>query len=235
LKTLMEPHKALDSGIEELRPSFADGPKAYFLKSLAFARKHYGDEVDRISGVRLEDVTAEFFFQEYVWVVHATGFSAKAVGKFMPRLMRAYGKWDRCGREPFKKVMARVELVCNNPQKAKAVHSTAARLSEELRDAHWEDWRSENLSDVVKLGELPYIGKITRFHLGRNIGLLECVKPDLHLIRMAEHWGFNDCESMCRKMRDGTHDDVPLGIVDLVLWYAASTFGTLEIRREGQR
>jgi len=231
----MEPHKALDGGIEELRPSLGDGPKAYFLKSLAFARKYYGDEVDRISGVSLDSVTPEFFFREYAWVVHATGFSAKAVGKFMPRLMRAYGEWGRCGREPFKKVMGRVRRVCNNPQKAKAVHSVAVRLSAELRDARWEDWRSENLSDVAKLGELPYIGKITRFHLGRNVGLLDCVKPDLHLVRMAEHWGFKDCESMCRKMREGTHDEVPLGIVDLVLWYAASTFGTLEIRKEGQR
>ncbi len=231
----MEPHRELAAGIEELRPSLEDGPKAYFLKSLAFARKYYGEEVDRISGVRLEDVTPEFFFCEYAWVVHATGFSAKAVGKFMPRLMRAYGPWDRCGREPFKKVMARVKRVCNNPQKAKAVHSVARRMSEELRDEGWAGWRTANLSSVEKLGELPYIGKITRFHLGRNVGLLDCVKPDLHLVRMAEHWGFRTCEEMCRKMRDGTHDDVPLGIVDLVLWYAASTFGTLEIRKEGQR
>lgn len=229
----MEPHRELPAGTEAFRPSVDDGPRAYFEKARAFAERFYGDEVRRISSVRLEDVTPGFFFQEYVWVVHATGFSAKAVGKFMSRLMAAYGRWDRCGREKFPKVMSRVKPVCNNPQKAKAVHSTAARMVEELRDAHWDDWRAANLSDVEKIGELPYVGKITRYHLGRNVGLLDCVKPDLHLVRMADHWGFKDCESMCAAMRGD--DDVPLGIVDLVVWYAAATFGTLGIKQDGKR
>jgi len=129
--------------------------------------------------------------------------------------------------------MRRVARVCNNPQKAKAVHSTARRLVFELHDEHWEGWRSSNLSTLEKIGELPYIGKITRFHLGRNIGLLDSVKPDLHLVRMADHWGFKDCEAMCREMRGS--DDVPLGIVDLAVWYAAATFGTIGIRQAGQR
>ena len=229
----MEPHRDLPAGTEAFRPDLADGPRAYFEKSMAFAREYYGEEVDRISSVRLEDVTPEFFFREYVWVVHATGFSAKAVGKFMPRLLPAYGQWDRCGREMFRRVMSRVKPVCNNPQKAKAVHSTAQRLVKELRDTPWDEWRAANLSDVHRLSELPYIGNITKFHLGRNVGLLDCVKPDLHLVRMAEHWGFPDCEEMCREMRGS--DDVPLGIVDLVVWYAAATFGTIGIKQAGGR
>jgi endonuclease III len=211
----------------------ADGPRAYYEKAMAFAREFYGEEVERISSVRLESVTPAFFFQEYVWVVHATGFSAKAVGKFMPRLMAAYGKWDRLGREKFAPAMARVKAVCNNPQKAKAVHSTASRMVAELRDTPWEEWRRENLSSVEKIGELPYVGKITRYHLGRNVGLLDCVKPDLHLVRMADHWGFKDCESMCLAMRGD--DEVPLGIVDLAVWYAAATFGTIGIKQDGKR
>jgi hypothetical protein len=223
----MEPHRAL-SGTEAFQPDISDGPRAYFEKALAFANFFYGDEVKRISAVCLENVTPDFFYHEYVWVVHATGFSAKAVGSFLPKLMKAYGEWDECGKQPFSRVMKRVKLVCNNPQKAKAIHSTAQRMVKELRSEDWNDWKIRNLSDVSKIGELPYIGKITRYHLGRNIGLLDCVKPDLHLVRMAEHWGFKDCEEMCRAMRKD--DDIPLGIVDLALWYAASTFGTIQIK-----
>jgi endonuclease III len=161
--------------------------------------------------------------------VHATGFSAKAVGSFMPKLLEAYSPWDECGLEKFDDVMKRVKLVCNNPQKAKAIHSTAKKLVNDVNNKMgWSDWKNQNLSSVEEIGKLPYIGKITRYHLGRNIGLLNCVKPDLHLVRMAEHWGFKDCEEMCRSMRE--EDDVPLGIVDLALWYSASTFGTIQIK-----
>ena len=229
----MEPHKVLPAGVEDFRPDMADGPRAYFLKSFDFATEFYGDEVRRISSMTLEKVTPEFFFQEYVWVVHATGFSAKAVGKFMPKLMVAYGQWDKCGREPFSKVMRRVAKVCNNPQKAKAVHTTAKRVCKDLIAVTWDDWKYANLPSVDDLEKLPYIGKITKYHLGRNLGLLECVKPDLHLVRMAEHWGFSDCETMCKAMRG--EDKIPLGIVDLVVWYSAATFGTLNIKKDGQR
>jgi endonuclease III len=231
----MEPHKELGSGTEEFRPRVEDGPKAYFEQSLKFALRFYGDEVRRISSVRLKDVDADFFFREYVWVVHATGFSAKAVGNFMPRLMEAYGPWAKLAGEDFDSAMVRVKDVCNNPQKAKAIHKTAGAMLKAVGESSWEEFRDSSLSGTDLLAELPYVGKITCFHLGRNIGLLECVKPDLHLVRMAEHWKYASCEEMCRDMRKGGHEDVPLGIVDLALWYAASTFGTLDIRKDGQR
>jgi hypothetical protein len=230
----MEPHKELPAGTESYRPDFSDGPDAYYRKAMAFTRAFYGDELKRISSVRLEDVTPSFFFNEYVWVVHATGFKASVVGKMMPRLASAYGTWDALADESFDDVMARVGPVCNNPGKAGAVHKTAVLMKSDLLvKGSWEKFRKSRLSSPRLLARLPYIGPITSFHLGRNIGLLDCVKPDLHLVRMAAHWGFKDCESMCRSMRGS--DDVPLGIVDLALWYAASTFGTLEIRRDGER
>ena len=227
----MEPHRSLPVGIEEFKPSLDAGPEVYFKKALVFTKKFYGAEFDKIASIKFNDITPEFFFQEYLWVVHATGFSAKAVENFMPELLRAYGSWDECGKEHFVMVMTRVAQVCNNPAKAKAIHATAKKMCSEVKD--WSQWRDLNLSDVDKIQKLPYIGKITRYHLGRNIGLLECVKPDLHLVRMAEYWNFPDCESMCRAMRADA--DIPLGLVDLALWYTASTFGTIGIRKDGQR
>jgi hypothetical protein len=100
------------------------------------------------------------------------------------------------------------------------------------KEDRWAEFR-ERMFTTSALAELPYIGKVTCFHLGRNVGLLDCVKPDLHLVRMAEHWGFSDCTEMCKSM--GAGSGLPLGIVDLVTWYASSTFGTLEIKREGSR
>lgn len=235
----MEPHQDLPAGTEKFRPDLKAGARAYFRKAHEFTRTFYGAEMDSIQSVQWEKVDDDFFFQEYVWVVHATGFSAKAVGRFMPNLVKAYGRWDKLGsKKDFAAVMDRVRTVCNNPQKAKAVHSTAQLMVKELISPGgktWAEFRKERLSSPEEIAKLPYVGKITCFHLARNIGLLECVKPDLHLVRMAEHWGYKDCAAMCEDMRKGGFEHVPLGIVDLCVWYAASTFGTLDIRKEGGR
>lgn len=228
----MEPHKHLDSSTERFRPSL-DSPRAYFEKAHAFAREYYSDEMDQIASVKQELVDSTYFFREYIWVVHATGFSAKAVGKFMPRLVEAYGPYFELAERTLDEAITRVKVVCNNPQKIKAVHATSILLRDGIKTRGWDDFRKEKLSTPELLTKLPYIGKVTCYHLGRNIGLLDCVKPDLHLIRLAEHWNFPDCISMCKAMGEGS--GLPLGIVDLVVWYAASHFGTIDIRQDGAR
>jgi len=228
----MEPHKNLGSGIEEYRPPMNRGARAYFKKAREFAQEYYGDELKRIGSVRFDQVGPNSFFMEYIWVVHATGFSAKAVGKFMPRLTEAYGPWNVLADESWS-FFDRVQPVCNNPQKAKAIWQMATIIRDGTKARDWEAFKQDKLSTPEKLADLPYIGKVTCYHLGRNIGLLDCVKPDLHLIRLAEHFKCKNCVEMCKKMGAGT--DLPLGIVDLIVWYAASTFGTLDIKKEGQR
>lgn len=229
----MEPHKDLGSGIEDYRPPMNRGARAYFKKAHEFAQGYYGDELKRIGFIRFDQVGPNFFFMEYIWVVHATGFSAKAVGKFMAKLVEAYGSWDVLADESFDDAFSRVKLVCNNPQKAKAIWKMAGIIRDGTKAQGFAQFRDEKLSTPDLLATLPYIGKVTCFHLGRNIGLLDCVKPDLHLIRLAQHFKLKDCTTMCKKMGEGT--GLPLGIVDLIVWYAASTFGTLDIKKEGQR
>lgn len=231
----MEPHRELPNSIEEFRPSFDSSPQEYFAKALKFAKAFYQQEIDNISATKFNEVTPEFFFREYIWVVHATGFSAKAVGKFMPRLLEAYGDWKTLGKQRPDEAIERVRVVCNNPQKISAIHRMARTMSDVVDSGSmtWEDYREQALGSTEKMTKLPYIGKVTCFHLARNIGLLDSVKPDLHFVRMAEHWGFGDSVSMCKAMQGDS--DLPLGIVDLILWYAASTFGTLEIKKDGAR
>lgn len=241
----MEPRRQLSD--EDLRdgPDPSDSPTEYFRKARAFAEKHYGDEMVRIWGTKFGEVSPNFFFLEYVWVVHATGFNAAVVAKMLPRLVPAYGLrpdgggWDILAREPEMFTLDRVLLVCNNPQKAKAVRKMAAMMADAMfpadKDAPvrtWEEYRDQELASADLLTRLPYVGKVTCHHLARNLGLLDSVKPDLHLIRLADNWGFKDCVAMCEAMRP---PEMPLGIVDLILWYAASTFGTLSARAAGAR
>jgi endonuclease III len=230
----VEPHKELPL-TEGPRPDLDAGPQAYFDRAREFVEESYPEELEAIRSTKFEEVSSDFFFREYVWVVHATGFSAKAVGRFMPKLMVAYGMYDDLAEEEFEAAFERIRRVCNNRQKAKAVWKTARLMNSEVGkycQTGWEEFKQVRLSSPEKLRELPYVGPVTCFHLARNIGLLECVKPDLHLVRMAEYWGFPDCVEMCKAVRP---EDMPLGVVDLIFWYAAATFGTLGIRKDGAR
>jgi len=73
-------------------------------------------------------------------------------------------------------------------------------------------------SDIERIEYLktfPWIGDITKFHLARNIGI-DCVKPDRHLVRLAEHFGFKAPHNMCVYIQGYTKER--LGVIDVILW-----------------
>ena len=47
-------------------------------------------------------------------------------------------------------------------------------------------------------------------------GRLEYAKPDRHLIRLAEKYGFNDVQAMCEYLAQ--LDNERIGVIDVVLW-----------------
>lgn len=67
-------------------------------------------------------------------------------------------------------------------------------------------------------GALPWIGGITKWHLAKNFGA-DVVKPDRHLVRIADHYGVTPTE-LCTRLADATGDRV--ATVDLVLWRASN-------------
>jgi len=231
----VEPRKTISQNLDAYRPRLEGGPLEYFFVAHNFAMEFYGEQVRAIRGTKFAEVTREDFLREYAWVVHATGFNARVVGKMMPRLMAVYIDAETLSMN---EVLVRALPICNNPRKVKSVWTTVQHIKEQLSTSSWENYRDDELDTPEKLERLPYVGPITKYHLARNIGLLEFVKPDLHLIRLANHWGYLTPLDMCREMRsqfeDRTGLHLPLGIVDLVLWYAASTFGTTGIKGAGR-
>ena len=238
----MEPRRDLELIMLKYEPPLDQGALIYFEKALIFTKKFYQKELDQISSIKFEDLHPNKFFQETIWVIHATGFSAKVVGKFFDRLISAYIAHDDfidLAKENKKDVIARVRKVVNNPQKIIAIHQIAKNLLKGIGTIGWDEYKNRNLSSPDLLKKLPYIGKITCFHLARNIGLLENVKPDLHLVRLAKHWNYKDCLSMCEEIQKQheliSGEKLPLGIIDLAIWYSASTYGSIQIRKEGDR
>jgi hypothetical protein len=225
----MELHRIIAIDRDKYNLSLQDSPLDYFAKAMDFVLTYYSEDFNRIASTKFDDVSPEFFFREYVWVVKVSGFNAKIISRIFPRLLVCY-------QPLFDMIVGKVDAlnsidiginamnVFNNKRKTKAVIDTAFVLRDGIRKYGWEKYRDSELNTPEKLEKLPFIGGITKFHLARNCGLLHYVKPDLHLVRMSKVWGFISPIELCKAIQQ--RYDMPLGLIDLVLFYSASTFGS---------
>jgi hypothetical protein len=85
---------------------------------------------------------------------------------------------------------------------------------------HWNAWVTDALIDeqLAWLRKLPWIGKITAYHMAKNLGV-DCCKPDRHLVRLAQVID-SEPETLCHDLAAATGDRV--ATVDTVLWRAAN-------------
>lgn len=79
------------------------------------------------------------------------------------------------------------------------------------------DWLKQCLEvdPLSTLRSLRYIGDVTKWHLAKNIGV-DVAKPDRHLVRVAERFGYSDVHRMCREINEQCGDLV--SVADLILW-----------------
>jgi|SRR3984957_495106 len=217
--------KIVDDGFNlSLNQSYSE----YFSEGLRFVNTHYKDDFDRIATTDFNTITSEFFFQETAWVICASGFNAKIVSKFFPKLMEICAPLQNVingtlNVNTIDVAMRALELF-NNKNKIKAIIDSAFIIGIGTNKFGWSVYKDTQLNTPDKLKILPYIGDITKFHLARNIGLIENVKPDLHLNRAAKHWGFDNALELCSEIQK--ENGMPLGLIDLVLWYSLSSFGS---------
>lgn len=68
------------------------------------------------------------------------------------------------------------------------------------------------------LQTIPYIGKITCWHLAKSLGE-DCVKPDRHLVRIASGYDLTP-DNLCEKLSKQT--GFRKCTIDIILWRAAN-------------
>jgi hypothetical protein len=144
--------------------------------------------------------TPESFAREYAWVVLNSGMRNTVARKIMDRVWPCLISGGSVGS------------VFRHTGKAGAI------------EAVWRD-RQEYFSqlaaapDVVAWCEtLPWIGKVTRYHLAKNLGA-DVAKPDRWLERLARVEG-DTVHGLCSRLASETGDRV--ATVDLVLWRACA-------------
>lgn len=153
----------------------------------------YGSEIDYIDSINpIEKQDPYTFFLEYIWVVLNAGMKEQVARKIYERYMENFD--ISTIRHPSKK--RAIEGMMDN------YHKKFAELME-----------SANKIDYLE--SLPWVGPITKYHLARNTGI-DTVKPDRHLVRLAEMFGFDNPLTMCKEIQKD--NGTKLGTIDVILW-----------------
>lgn len=168
----------------------------------AVIEQGYGREVEWAQTVGPPADEAALF-SEYGWVVVNSGMRNQVAvtiwGRITGALMRG----------------APVSSAFGHKGKAAAIQDAWDR-----RDERFAEFEAAREADRVFewIDTLPWIGKITRWHLAKNLGV-DCAKPDRWLERVAGVAG-ESVEDLCARLAEATGDRV--ATVDLVIWRACN-------------
>lgn len=197
----------------------------YYKFGRNFVAECYETEYEYIRNIKFDEVGPDHFWREYIWCVYVSGFSSKVVARIHPDLMKAYGSYDYNVLHDTWNLVSKIN---RNRAKFNAIIKTAQLIN----FLGWHTFKSKYLCNADDIKQLGFMGPVTSMHLARNIGL-DAVKPDLHLVRLSNHFGFGDPFQMCELLSGLSGERV--GLVDLVLFYTASTFGTIALKKPGDR
>jgi len=142
----------------------------------------------------------DVFLDEYIWVVLNAGMREQVVRGIFKKIQEAISIGI-----PILEVFA---------HKGKADAITKMLISYHRTFSDYQ----KATDKVSYLETLPYIGKVTKYHLAKNLGI-DCIKPDRHLVRISRDFGTTPVD-MCKKLSDETGDR--LATIDLVIWRAAN-------------
>ena len=181
-----------------------EATKAYLKFRRRLMRTEFKEEIEWARCICPEDIDADRFGEEAVWVVLTAGMTVDIVERIIwPKVCKQL----QHGRP--------VSAVFGHKGKAKAIEEIWRRRNALLREFQEKKTDQERLAFFETL---PYVGPVTKYHLARNLGL-DFAKPDLHLVRIARKFRRTP-RSLCRLVSEETGERV--GVVDLVFWKAGS-------------
>lgn len=174
-------------------------PEKYMDLKERVIKNGYAAEIDWSDSIK-PCRSASKFLDEYIWVVINAGMKEQVGRKIFGRIQEA--------------IQTDIPLaeVFGHKGKVAAIEKMLQSYNEKF--AGFQDAKDK----LAYLESLPWVGKITKYHLAKNLGL-DVVKPDRHLVRIAKTFGVS-CVEMCEKLSQQTSDK--LVTVDTVIWRAAN-------------
>jgi len=161
-----------------------------FIKNSEFA-----NEMEWQNKLEFEDVNIKQFFEEFVWVVLSAGISNAAALSMFQNFKQTF--------DP---------TVIAHPSKRAAI---IKGLNSQVKWFNEMKSKKTEREVVEYFGTLPWIGKITKYHLAKNLGI-DCVKPDRHLVLLAKKFKWDNPRIMCEWL--GERFNMKLRVIDVMLW-----------------
>jgi len=186
----------------------------FYKQAKAYVIDHgYIFEISAVKNRKFEDTTPDNFFRAFVYVVLNSGMKNQIAHKIYCNFIEKFGQVEDVSLNDIKSSLR----VVGHLGKRSAINDAFQSYS------HWfiKLKSKKTLDEKLEfLESLPWIGKITKYHLARNLGI-DVAKPDRHLVRIAKifHYG-NDVQQMCKDVSDKTGDRI--GLVDVILWRYAN-------------
>lgn len=168
----------------------------------------YKDEIDFIQKINFNEQTEDDFFREYIYVICNSGMKNQVAEKI------------------FSDYMENGIVAIKHPLKMKAILEA---------EDHYKEWfktlkiRVDHNSELEFLESLPHIGKITKYHLARNLGI-DVAKPDRHMMRIARSFGYEDPMHMCIDIHS-VDNEFRIGTIDVILWRYCNLHGIKSITK----
>jgi len=178
----------------------------FFDKALeTIVRAGYKHEIDYVETRKLSNITPEYFLSEYVFVALSAGMRNQVVQLIFKTFVDSGYK----------------TTVIGHPSKRRAIETAM------LEYKTWFN-RLKSCSDWVQIHEylqsLPWIGKVTVYHLMRNLGI-DVVKPDRWLVRLAKHFKFESPHKMCEYI--ASQRPYRIGTVDVIVWRMCNAYPSI--------
>ncbi len=171
----------------------------YIVLKEKLIQKGYADEINWAENLKVCN-DSESFCLEYIWVVCNSGMKNQIAEKIYRRILKAI----------------------SDTQDISSVFGHKGKVSgiKKVMQNHKEIFADYLIAkDKTAFCEsLPWIGKITKYHLAKNLGE-DIAKPDRHLMRIAKEYNMSPFE-LCKTLSDLVGDRIRT--VDVILWRAAN-------------
>lgn len=178
----------------------------------------FAPEIDWQASRCLAKLSEGEFLKEAAWVILSSGMREAVIRQIFSDVSAAFMNWISAESITRNRLSCEVQALraFNHGRKISAIGSMSATVFEIGFDQIVEMIQTRG---VEFLGTLDFIGKVTRYHLAKNLGF-DVVKPDRHLLRIAQVTNFKTPVDLCQAIAEVTGDRV--AVIDLVLWRYAT-------------
>lgn len=159
----------------------------------------YGKEIDWQRSIKPVE-SLQVFCDEATWVILNSGMKEQIARQIWNRIKMAWAEGKTTGSAfGHKGKVAAIDYI----------YANGLRLMKEYKAAD---------NKIEYLQTIPFIGKITCWHLAKNYGE-DVVKPDRHLVRIANYYKTTP-DDLCEKLSKETGEKKC--VIDIILWRGAN-------------